>query len=137
MPYQKYLAFGGVAGTFAPFQLFAGEAPIITDSAPLAATETDGVNIYDVLALNEDGTVRRLVAADVPGTNPEDPPTATADSPFRLVVAAQGGQVGDNIPYYEAGTFNHEALNWPEALDTYVKRKMFCQGTAIRPRHLI
>lgn len=137
MPYAKYLAAGAVVGEFKPTQLFAGEAPIITDSAPLDPSETDGVNIYDVLALTNDGTVRRLIAADVPASDPQDPPTATADSPFRLVVAAQGGQAGDNIPYYEAGTFNHEALNWPEELDTYQKRKLFCQGTAIRPRHLI
>lgn len=42
--------------------------------------------------------------------------------------AAQAGVTGKYAPYYKAGQFNHEALNWPSSVDTLAKRQRACLG---------
>lgn len=101
-------------------QLFAGEAPIITDSAPAL----EDIRQYEVVALTETG-VRKLHA------------TAPADPGQAVVIAAQAVKAGQQCPYWDAGKFNHAALIWPETLDTLPKRKAFVHGTMLHMGHLI
>lgn len=114
-------------GTKSPsLQLFAGEAPIITDSAPALVD----VQQYEVLALTETG-VRKI---DLVGD--EGPPIVAADTGMVVVIAAQTAKEGQQCPYYDAGKFNHAALTWPDALDTLAKRKAFVHGTMLHMGHL-
>lgn len=101
------IAAGSLVGTWAPEQLFAGDAPVTTDAAPAAASITK----YQLIALLAAGTVTPFVAG-----------THTADQAF---VAAQAASTGQQVPYYKSGCFNHEIIGWPAgaALDTYVERK--------------
>lgn len=108
----EYLAKG------APEQIFAGEAPIITDSAPALAT----IVKYQVCALTATGITPYVVA------------THTGQ---QIVVSAQAAPTGDNCPYYEGGAFNHAMLVWPAELDTLPKRKALAQGTMVKLRHLL
>lgn len=115
-------------GTKAPsLQLFAGEAPIITDSAPAL----EDIQQYEVVALTETG-VRKL---DPVGD--EGPPVVAADTGQVVVIAAQAVKAGQQCPYWDAGKFNHAALIWPDALDTLAKRKVFVHGTMLHMGHLI
>lgn len=93
-----------VLGTTAPVQLFAGEAPIITNDYEL----TTDVAKYQVCRLNAAG---KQVASDA------------ADS-VGYIIASQAGKTGDRIAFYEGGFFNHEALNgWPAAATTFEARR--------------
>lgn len=98
---QDIAAGQTVLGTFAPVQLYAGEAPIITGDYELA---TDVVK-YQVVAVDATGKVVEY-AADL-----------------ELVIASQPGVTGDRIAFFEGGYFNHEALVWPESLTTYEERR--------------
>jgi len=93
-----------VLGTFTPVQLFAGEAPIITNDYEL----TTNVTKYQVCRLDAAG---KQVAVDAVGA-------------VGFVIASQAGVIGDRIAFYEGGFFNHEALTgWPAAADTFEERR--------------
>lgn len=114
------LAGGGLIGQYTPEQLYAGEAPIVTDAAP---TKVADVKKYEVLVLEADGLRR--------------PDIAGGDKGGQCVIAAQpAAEVGAQVPYFAAGKFNHEVLVWPEALDTYAKRRTFFHGTDIHIGHI-
>lgn len=116
------LAGGGLVGTFAPEQLYAGEAPIVTDAAPSLVAN---VLKYEVLALTATGLRRLTLTGDTP------------DAGSICVIAAQPvAGVGDQVPYFAAGKFNHELLVWPAALDTYAKRRAFFMGSDIHIGHI-
>ena len=111
---DKDLAAGALVGSFEPTQIWAGEAPIVTDAAP--ALE-DNILKYEVLTLTTTG-VRRFDAGDVGA---------------ECVIAAQAAGIGAQVPYFAAGKFNHEALVWPAGadFDTYEERRQFFMGTGI------
>lgn len=115
---MQELASGAQVGTYTPQQLFAGEAPIITDSA---------VALADV-------TQYQLIAVTATGVTPFVVGTHTAP---QAAIAAIAGTTGKQIPYYDAGKFNHEAITWPGSLDTLAKRKNALHGTPIFVGHLI
>lgn len=104
-------------GTMTPFQLWIGEAQIVSDSAPAL----DDIDKYQVCALTDTG-ITPFVVAD-----------HTAN---QAVVAAQPAVTGAQTPYWNAGKFNHEALVWPVELDTLPKRKAFLIGTMLGVGHL-
>lgn len=123
------LAGGGLVGTHEPELLYSGEAPIVTDAAPSLVAS---VLKYEVLALTDTG-LRRV---DLVGDPVAEPPVAP-DTGAKCVIAAQPvTAIGDQVPYFAAGKFNHEALVWPEDLDTYAKRKAFFQGSDIHIGHI-
>jgi hypothetical protein len=101
-----------------PRQLFAGEAAVITDSAP-------------ALANMAQHTVAALTAT---GITPFVSATHKAD---QMVITSQPVTTGQQCPYYQAGRFNHAALVWPGDLDTLVKRKLACAGTGLSMGHLV
>lgn len=122
-PTFEQLASGALVGTFTPTQLFAGEAPIITDSSPALAD----VQKWQLLSLTATG-VRPFVYTGAPETD-DDPRTA--------VLAAVEATTGKQVPYYDAGKFNWEVCVFPAALDTLPKIKAALQGSMLKFAHLI
>lgn len=121
----NHLASSAVVGTMAaPKQLFAGEAPIITDSAPALAPITK----WQLCSLQPTG-IRPFVHTGTPASD-DDPRTAVISA----VAAAAAGQ---QVPYYDAGKFNHEVVGFPAALNTLPKRKAALHGSMLHFGHLI
>lgn len=113
---QDIAAGQTVLGTFAPVQLYAGEAPIVTGDYELAAD----VAKYQVVAVDATGKIVAY-AADLD-----------------LVIASQAGVTGDRIAFFEGGYFNHEALVWPEGVDTYeARRALFGSNGTIKIGRLV
>lgn len=123
-PVFDQLASGALVGTFQPTQLFAGEAPIITDSAPVI---TAPVAKWELCALTPTG-IRPFVFTNTP---------ATDDDPRLAVLSAIDGAVGKQVPYYDAGKFNYAVCKFPAALDTLPKIKAALQGSMLKFAHLI
>lgn len=110
------LAGGRKIGDLYPEQLFAGEAPIVTDAAPSLVA---ALAKYEVAALTATG-----VTTYVEGTH-----TAA-----QLVIVAQPiTAIGQQVPFYVAGYFNNELLVWPAGLDVLglAARKAFVKGTPV------
>lgn len=120
-PRSDLAGFEAVGSRPGPFQLWIGGAPVITDAAIAAVA----FQKYELAALMPDNTLVRFV----PGTH-----TAA-----QSVITAQPVTAGQNVPYWNAGKFNHEAVVWPAdvALDTYLERKAFLTGTMLMVGHLI
>jgi hypothetical protein len=110
------LAAGGVEhGPYIPQQLFAGEAPIVTGNA-VAAT---AIVKHAVCVLLANGTISDA--------------TADLTTGDKCVIAAQAAAIGQSVPYFIGGFFNHAQLtNWPTAIDTLAERKQFFAGTSIK-----
>jgi hypothetical protein len=116
MPLDWELAKGALVGTAgAPPQLFAGEAPIITDSAPALVA----VQKWQLLSLTATGV------------------TTFDGTAASAVISAIGAAIGQQVPYYDAGKFNHEVIVWPGTLDTLAKRKVALHGSMIHVGHLV
>lgn len=121
------MAYPQLAGTrdsvkAAALQFFIGDAPIVTDSAPALAA----VKQWEVLVLS------------ATGVTPWDGTEAAATAPNKLVVSHMAvPTVGDQVPYYTAGKFNHEVMVWPASVGTYEKRKAAVQGAMIQIGHTI
>ena len=107
-------------GTYTPPNLFAGEAPIITTTLPLAASTA--VVAGQVLAKNASGNLVLHVPA-------AEDSTAVAVA-IAVTAAASSGSV-QNIPVYVGGFFNHEALTWHADTNTLAERKAAFEGTPI------
>lgn len=121
-PKQDLAAFEAV-GTRGSFQLWIGGAPVITDAGVSAVVSA---KIYELMALLPDATVTTFIV----GTH----------VPNQAVIAAQAVYaIGQQVPYWNAGKFNHEAVQWPAgvALDSYAERKAFLIGTMLHVGHLI
>ena len=119
---KKDLAAYEVLGTRNPFQLWIGEAPIITD-AGVSAVAT--LPIYSLAALLADNTI---VAFD----------PATHNAKQAVITAVQIDAIGQAVPYWDSGKFNHESVNFPAAWNTYEERKTGLQGSYdLRVGHLI
>jgi hypothetical protein len=108
--------------------LWAGEAPIMSDSAPGNALFAK----YELAALDTTAASPTFgkVVKFVPGTH---------NATQAVVVQQPITAVGQQVPYWSAGYFNHAALVWPAGvtLDTYPERKAFFTGTQIRVGHVI
>lgn len=109
------LAAGGTEfGPLVASQLFAGEAPISTGNAVAA----DTIVKHAICVLLANGTISNGTAALTDGQ--------------KCVIAAQGGTVGQNIPYFKGGCFNLAYVTgWPTAITTAAARKQFFMGTDI------
>jgi hypothetical protein len=111
------LASGDLVGTYTPELLFAGDEPPKTDAAPSLVAS---IAKYEVVALTATGVTTFVVG------------THTA---AQAVIAAQPcTAIGRQVPYFNAGKFNHAALVWPNnvAVDTYAERRAFFAGTTIK-----
>lgn len=110
------LAGNGDLGSFNPTYLFAGDQEVLTDGGEVAVAFAK----YQVIAKNAAG---KLV--------PFDPTTADAPEATAIGIANEAGTVGKFTPYYYGGGFNHEALVWPAATDTLLKRQAVFDRTNI------
>lgn len=110
------LAGSDLPATYTPEFLFAGDAPVVTNSAPSLVAS---IAKYEVAALTDTGVTTFVV-----GTH-----TAVQG----VIVAQPISAIGQAVPYFSGGFFNHAALVWPAGatLDTLAERKKFFQGTAI------
>lgn len=115
---------GTETSSYTPRELFAGDAPIITN-ARMFATGLE-LPINSVVALD---TSNELVEW-VPGAADS---TAVAVGITCEAVDTTGGAAMN--PIYEGGFFNTDALNWPAAATDAQKANAF-NGTAIHHRSL-
>lgn len=113
----NYLAGNGDLGTWEPTNLFAGEAPIITDGFETAVD----VQIYQVVAKTAAGKLTTLVY----------PPADDNPATVAIAITAQPGKTGQHVPVYTGGAFNHAALIWPAGCDTLEKRQALFDRTDI------
>lgn len=121
-PKADLASFESVRSTPKPFQLWVGEAPVITDAAKSAIA---ALPKYSLAALLKDGTLVQYAPA--------------THTPQQAVITAQPIEsVGQDVPYWNAGKFNHMAINWPDGvdLDTYAERKALLQGTMLLVGHV-
>lgn len=109
MPNKNIIAGSSVLGSTVPTQLYAGEAPIITNDREIAA----GFNpqMYEVVAYDATG---KAIKWDPAGTAPANVPVA---------IASVDGVAGDRIAFFEGGFFNHAVLVWPSTLTTFEARR--------------
>lgn len=100
-------------GTNAPEELLAGEAPLITDYAPVTTNGSTSFAKFEVIALNAAGAVVKWVPAAEDATAI---PVGVLAQPIPINSATK-------VPYFCAGFFNHEILVWPVSISTLVLRK--------------
>lgn len=108
-----FLAGDRIVGDYAPFQLFAGEADVVTDKGSVA----EAVLQYQVISLDANGAIV--------------PYTAATDQ-VAVGIACNPAAAGTNVAYYVGGFFNHLALEWPESVATLEQRKAVFVRTPIR-----
>lgn len=95
------LAKGEVLGTYTPELLFAGDAPVITGAAK-ADSGSAAISKGQVLYVQDDGEVTTVI--------PVNTGVTTLTNALRLVIAAQPGVAGGDIPFYRGGCFNYAAI---------------------------
>lgn len=104
-----------LAGSFTqegqrPLQLWAGEADKITEVFEKSnAAET--FKKYEVVAVGTEGRVIKFV-----------PGEGTAGKPIGFIAQPISAEDA-SVAVYVGGYPNHEALVWPDALDTFEKRR--------------
>lgn len=113
------LAGDTTLGTLTPVQLYAGEAPIISNHITAASGVAFGK--YEVYAMDATGKAIKYDPTATAGTAP-----TFAKGIFAQAIAA--GAVG---PVFEAGAFNHAALTWHASLTTFDARRAAFMGSDI------
>ena len=110
-------------GSRGTFQLWIGGAPVHTESAKSAVAEFQK---YELAALTDDGKITTFIV----GTHTAKQACITAQPVLGI---------GNDVPYWDNGKFNHEAVIWPAGLafDTYLERKAFLNGSMLKVGHLI
>lgn len=99
-----------------PVKLFAGEAPITTNRAE-GGTNVN-LAIYTVIAIVGD----KIVQYNPAGSDGSQFAAGILATPLNTNAGA-GGVAGSWAPYYTGGDFNHDALVWPAATDTFAERR--------------
>jgi hypothetical protein len=109
--YPNLLA-GGITSesSFAPFELWAGEADLVTSQGTAAA------NLAQFTVVTRTGTT--IAVWD-----------GTTGKPIGFM--AQPAVLGGPAVYYTGGVPNHKVLIWPAGVDTLDKRKAAFDGTNI------
>ncbi len=119
MAIDKDLASGELVGSQSPFDLFAGEAQIITEEA---VVDTGGLAKYTVVARLTTGG--KIVAYD-----PAASSTGAEKAIGILTQRVDATSADVNVAIYTGGFFNHEALVWPAAVDTLAERQAAFRDT--------
>lgn len=110
--------------SYQPPELFAGDAPVVTNAHQFAADLELAIN--SIVAYNGDGNLVEWAPAATDGTEVAVGITCEA-------VDTTGGAAVN--PIYEGGYFNTDALNWPDGATATQKQNAFA-GTAIHHRAL-
>lgn len=100
-------------GSTAPEELLAGEAPLITDFAPVVTDGSTSYVKFEVVALTAAGAIAKFNPALTDGTE------------IAVGILSQPIPINSNtkVAYFCGGFFNHEILTWPAALTTLAQRK--------------
>lgn len=107
-------------------QLFAGEAPVTTNRAEGGTNVT--LAAYTVIAIVGD----KIVAYAPAASDGSEVAAGILCTPLNTN-AGSGGVAGSWAPYYTGGDFNHAALVWPAATDTFAERRAaFAQTGTIK-----
>lgn len=107
-------------GSWAPTQIFSGEADIVTDGEPVGVA----FDKYQVIArANSGANAGKLVPWN---------PAATDGSELAVGIANEAGTVGTYAPYYCGGVFNPDALVWPSSVTTLAAKKAAFSRTNIQ-----
>lgn len=110
-------------GSYAPVQLFAGSADVVTDTFPVGADLAQ----YQVFAVNAAG-----------GAVPHDPTASDGtEKAVGITLYAVTLANAGNVTGYIGGDFNHEVLVWHASLDTLAKRKAAFLRTNIAIKSLL
>lgn len=110
-------------GSYAPVQLFAGSADVVTDIFPVGGDLAQ----HQVFAVNAAGAAVPHAPAASDGTE------KAVGIALYAVTQAAGGHVAG----YIGGDFNHEVLVWHSSLDTLAKRKAAFLRTNIAIKSLL
>lgn len=88
----------------------------------------------NAVAISESGTGFSFAGAatSLAGGSAE---TQTESRP--VGIAAQAATVGEGIPYFSGGVFNHAALVWPAAIDTFDERRAAFDRTNLQISKLL
>lgn len=114
----------------AAIQLFAGEAPVTTNRAE-GGTSVDLAQ-YSIIAIVAD----KIVAYDPDDTAGAEVAAGILATPLDTTVAT--GAAGSWAPYYTGGDFNHDALVWPDDVDTLAERRaVFAPTSTIKISALV
>ncbi len=136
--YPDVTAYGDTISGFNPFDLFAGDAPVVTQSL----TVTTGLTLAQFAVVAMDDT-NEIVALDPTDDYIADPDTTAGGSGLADLKAYASKPIGvlayavdttggaKKATVFTAGFFNHAALVWPAALDTLKKRQAAVIGTPI------
>lgn len=119
---DKDLAGSEVLSGYDPTELFAGEAPIVTEEAIL---DTGDLAKYTVVG-------RLTATGKIVTLDPEADPADGSEIAYGIMTqAADASSADQKVAIYTAGFFNHAALVWPASLDTLEERKAAFLGTPI------
>lgn len=122
MATDKDLASGELVGTQTPFQLFAGDMPVITEEGIL-----DTGNLAKYTVVGKITATGKLVAL-TPGAS-----DGSEKAYGILTQAANATSADQKVGVYIGGFFNDAALVWPSnaAYDTLIERKAAFAGTSL------
>lgn len=110
-------------GSYAPVQLFAGSADVVTDTFPVGGDLAQ----YQVFAVNAAGAAVPHVPTASDGTE-----NAVGITLYAVTLSA-----GGHVSGYIGGDFNHEVLVWHASLDTLAKRKAAFLRTNVAIKSLL
>lgn len=135
---DKDLAASGTEGSYAPPQLFAGEAPITTTPGIVKSGQV--LAKYTVLAkdVNNKLVPYNPAAADVAVTGGATSQTAKAPETRAVGILATaidtsgtGSNADTSVAYYSGGAYNAAMLVWPAGANTLQLRKAAFDRTPI------
>jgi len=95
-------------------ELFAGEAPVITDYADIVTDGSTSFVKFEVVAL--DRTNNRIIKHVPGGTGDQVTAVGILSQPISISTTTQVG-------YFAGGFFNSDVLVWEASLNTFAKRK--------------
>lgn len=120
---DKDLAAGGtIVGSYAPSELFAGEADVTTEEEFVVA----GTGVLEKHLVVAKSTLSYGLVPHVPGGN-----NGTGIAYGILTQAVDASTQTQRVSVYTGGFFNHTALVWYGSLASLEQRKAIFAGTPI------
>jgi len=120
--YPSLLAAGITdEGENLPFELYAGEAEIVTSQF----TSAEDIDQFEIVVCSSAGLISVWNGTDFPSGG------AATLVPLPMGIAAQAIANGEMGPVFVGGSFNHEVLAWPGGVSTLAARKAAFVGTNI------
>lgn len=119
---DKDLAAGGtIVGSYAPLDLFAGDADVITEEETVVAGQGVLAKHTVVGKITASGKLAVLTPGAVDGSQ----------IAYGILTQAVTATADVGVAVYTGGFFNEAALVWPGAIATLAQRKLAFAGTSI------